>query len=638
MDSTNEQRKRSSEDLPVEVIPASKSQKLAVESTEDSVQTIKDSHDSWKKGVASIKKEFLAEDGARSKQDDFDDDDAEASRTARGDDSKGKGKNVKRKGKRRGQNHARQLIQAHENIKLCASVVDPMDTLHTCNYGVENCKFSHDVEAYLAQKPEDLPGECPVWKEFGYCPSGLKCRWLGSHYDKEKKVLIYRDDYVRKNEQEELNWISGGDKNLLQKRKISLDKSEQITEWLDKNYKGKTATQVREDAKEHAASYIEAPFKIGEKKDLRFKDSKIVAPLTTVGNLPFRRLMRSLGAEVTYSEMALCLPLIQGSKSEWALVKAHETEYPGFGVQLAASKHWQTSKAVEAIAKLAPNVSEFNLNCGCPIDMLYRKGEGSAMMENPNRMIRVLKGMNYCSGEIPVTVKLRMGISNEKPLAEQLAHKLLAEGDVGAITVHGRSRKQRYAKEADWDYIGKVGQIVKDYNEQQVEDKDASDRHPVYMVGNGDCYSYEDYNSAIKRPGVDSVMIGRGALIKPWIFEEIQAQQYLDKSASERLDIVKNYAHYAVDHWGSDEFGINTARRYMCEFLSFTYRYIPVGILERLPPKLNQRPPPWKGRNELESLLGSPDYKDWIKITELFLGKADAGFSFIPKHKSNSYE
>lgn len=76
----------------------------------------------------------------------------------------------------------------------------------------------------------------------------------------------------------------------------------------------------------------------------------------------------------------------------------------------------------------------------------------------------------------------------------------------------------------------------------------------------------------------------------------------------------------------------------MCEFLSFTHRYIPVGIMERLPPKLNERPPKWVGRNEMETMLASTDYKDWIKITEMFLGKASEEFQFIPKHKSNAYE
>ena len=136
----------------------------------------------------------------------------------------------------------------------------------------------------------------------------------------------------------------------------------------------------------------------------------------------------------------------------------------------------------------------------------------------------------------------------------------------------------------------------------------------IYFLGNGDCYSHVDYNSHLEEGKVDSVMIARGALIKPWIFEEIQQGQYIDKSASERLALVEQYVRYGLETWGSDEMGIGVTRRFLLEWLSFAYRYVPVGILEYLPPSLQDRPPAWRGRNDLETLLGSGNYKDWIKI------------------------
>lgn len=99
-----------------------------------------------------------------------------------------------------------------------------------------------------------------------------------------------------------------------------------------------------------------------------------------------------------------------------------------------------------------------------------------------------------------------------------------------------------------------------------------------------------------------------------WIFEEIQQGQYIDKSASERLALVEQYVRYGLETWGSDEMGIGITRRFLLEWLSFAYRYVPVGILEHLPPSLQDRPPAWRGRNDLETLLGSDNYKDWIKI------------------------
>lgn len=590
--------------------------------------------DHFANGVAPIKTEFII---SYTNDNAIDDDAAEAAPTSEqlGDsrDQKGQGKG-KGKNKNRGQNKARKLVQTKEDLKVCPSIIDP-EAGKPCLKGSE-CNWCHDVDAYLAQKEECFEGPCPVKKELGYCPQGIRCRWLYSHFDKDTKKLTYEEGYVRDENKGEVNFISLDDKRMLYKKKFDFPVSEVALEMYDKERLERFDVEKR---KELEAAYNEAKIKAGEKKKLDYKNKKVVSPLTTVGNLPYRRLMKTLGADITFSEMALANSLITGQNSEWALLKAHKSEYPGFGAQIAASKPWQAAKSAEVIYRFASNVSEINLNCGCPIDLLFKKGEGSALMLSSNRMKNLLKVMNDSSGDIPITVKMRMGVKDNKPVATEIVSKLLDAGDIGAITVHGRSRQQRYTKEANWDYIEQVGKIVKAYNEQYEEKKDVSDRpNPVYLIGNGDCYTYEDYYEHVGREGIDTVMVARGALIKPWIFEEIEARQYLDKSASERLRIIENYSRFALQHWGSDDFGVNTARRYLCEFLSFTYRYIPVGILEKLPPKLNQRPPKWRGRNELETLLGSSDYKDWIKISEMFLGKANENFTFIPKHKSNAYE
>jgi len=109
-------------------------------------------------------------------------------------------------------------------------------------------------------------------------------------------------------------------------------------------------------------------------------------------------------------------------------------------------------------------------------------------------------------------------------------------------------------------------------------------------------------------------MIARGALIKPWIFEEIATNQYLDKSASERLGYIEQFVRNGLEYWGSDEIGVGTTRRFLLEWLSFSCRYVPIGLLEYLPPKFGDRPPAFRGRSDLETLLSSANYKDWIKI------------------------
>merc|ERR1719183_2627117 len=132
-------------------------------------------------------------------------------------------------------------------------------------------------------------------------------------------------------------------------------------------------------------------------------------------------------------------------------------------------------------------------------------------------------------------------------------------------------------------------------------------------------------------------MIARGALIKPWIFTEIKERRHWDISATERFDMLKDFVRYGLQHWGSDERGVETTRRFLLEFLSFTHRYIPVGILETVPVRINQKPPMFVGRSDLETLLASRNSDDWVKISNMLLGPPPEGYRFVPKHRASSY-
>lgn len=533
---------------------------------------------------------------------------------------------------------------------------------------------------------------CPIYNSLGYCPMGYKCRFLSYHMDPETKSILKNEQDIADKHNEniplyevnkEINHITYDQKTELIKRRFPFTKSNHILEIIDSmqqenrdimpnkpvetnnnnNKEEEEETEQteatakppqviqrelelqahRERQKEIYLKYKDTRYFSTEKRQLDFKAKKILSPLTTVGNLPFRRLMKKYGCDITYSEMALGVPLIQGTNSEWALPKAHISEQGGFGVQVACSKVWQASKAAETLATYCPEgINEINLNSGCPIDLLYRQGAGSALLDNPARLIRCLNGMNYVSGEIPVTVKIRTGTKDSSPMAELLVKRLVQETDVAAITLHGRSRQQRYTKLADWDYIGKVAKTLREEETLYQESATAKDTHGrpgnIQFVGNGDVNNWEDwYHYRDSIPEMDSIMVARGALIKPWIWEEIDAQQYLDKSSSERMDILADFSRYAMEHWGTDEYGIAQCRRYFCDFMSFFHRYVPMGICERYPVKLNERPPQWKGRDEIETMLGSLDSNDWIKLSEKFLGPVEANFNFTPKHKSNSY-
>lgn len=590
-----------------------------------------------------------------------------------------------KKAKSKGQNFNRNFGSSKDEVGLCQSrATYPEFSPADCRFG-EKCKFEHDLRRYLNEwKREDLltlGGTCPIWKAKGKCDAGWKCRFVGSHMqeretDDGRKELVLIENECHKpltTPVDIVNVVSTQAKSDLMKRKISTPKADSYLTWLDKNSKeaenqfhhGHANDQEENlDDDDHdeetrmndnRARYVEPPLMSSEKRRIYFgPETPVLAPLTTQGNLPFRRLCVDLGAQITYSEMAVSLPLIQGQKSEWALMKAHESETVApryqptepivanynnvkdfrFGAQIAANKPWQALKATEILTTLCPYLRVIDLNCGCPIDLVYRTGAGSALLESPAKLEKIIRGMNAVSGEIPVTVKIRMGTKDGKPMAHKLVNRLVYGGQealemgggssgTAAITLHGRSRQQRYTKNADWQYIADCAALINQFNEKgddisdtirEVDGRSQPPKSKIYFLGNGDCYSHVDYRSHLNDAKVDSVMIARGALIKPWIFEEIQQGQYLDKSASERLAMVEQYVRYGLETWGSDEIGVGVTRRFLLEWLSFAYRYVPVGILEYLPPSLQDRPPAWKGRNELETLLGSDNYKDWIKI------------------------
>lgn len=458
-----------------------------------------------------------------------------------------------------------------------------------------------------------------------------------------------------------VNVIGTKEKLDLARKRFTTKKADEYSSWLDKDSKDmdkiyqakKDATE--EEKQEKRAGFIDPPFLPSEKRRIYFgAETPVLAPLTTQGNLPFRRMCVEFGAQLTYSEMAMTLPMIQGQKGEWALLKAHESEISPpqyspksivqgydnskdlkFGTQISANKPWQAIKGTEILSRLVPHLRVIDLNCGCPIELVYRSGGGSALLDAPSKLEKMIRGMNAVSGEIPVTAKIRMGTRDNKPTALKTIERLALGGyesrdrlgapGCAAITLHGRSRQQRYTKSADWSYIAECAALIKSYNEKNDEVTDTI-REPdartqantpggkPYFIGNGDCYSHVDYLDHIQNAGVDAVMVARGALIKPWIFEEIEKGQYIDKSATERLGYVEKFVRYGLEAWGSDEVGVGQTRRFLLEWLSFAHRYVPVGILDHLPPSLQDRAPFYRGRDDLETLLASDNYLDWLKI------------------------
>ncbi|KAF8549296.1 zinc finger dihydrouridine synthase [Imleria badia] len=606
-------------------------------------------------GTAPVKPEFLLTNAARPA---VDDDAAEGSTSghtapidpiADTDANPGGRKKLTRQQKKahRGANKGRRFGKVRDELELCWRVAN--GTL--CEHGSE-CRFTHDIQAYLAAKPRDIKlplassitntppfvatdtnddaasldfsTTCPNFEEMGQCRLGLKCRFLGAHarVDDNGDVILITDEEKKSKiaaTNAELNQVSPETLKLLRQNKYPRP----ITDTYLKEVEiGKQTDEVPEEqaqvpqqidgiiAKQTGdVDTPDVPMRFSEKKRLHWTGKTYLAPLTTVGNLPFRRLCVTLGADITCGEMGLATSFLTSSREEWSLVRRHPSEAI-FGVQLAGNKPSTMVPTAEVLGReFASGIDFVDINCGCPIDLVFKTGSGSALLDAPAKLGRIVVGMSKALGEIPVTVKLRTGVKEGRNTAHKLMPRLGSEWGVGCITLHGRTQQQRYTKLADWGYIKECVDAVR----AREADQGLS---PIPIFGGGDCFSSQDYWEKVDTSGVDGIMIGRGALIKPWIFTEIKERREWDISARERLELVRKYAEYGLTHFGTDTVGINKTRRYLCEALSFQYR---------------------KTDARTETLFASPNSQDWVRISEMFLGPAPETFTFTPKHKSNAF-
>ena len=334
-----------------------------------------------------------------------------------------------------------------------------------------------------------------------------------------------------------------------------------------------------------------------------FQDKVVLAPLTVGGNLPFRRLCVEMGAEVTLGEMAVVRKLLRGHASEFALLKSHPDER-FFGAQLADKK----ADSLAEGARLAESRGArfVDLNCGCPIDQMTRRGLGASLLRKPTRLGRLVAAMKAAVA-IPVTVKLRAGWHEDKVNVAEVA-RACEDGGADAIAIHGRTREQRYSKAADWDLVGKV----------------AAERG-VPVIGNGDILTAYEARERRARSGVRSVMLGRGALIKPWLFREVRTGATWLPTPEERFAVLWRFVELLREHFGEDERGRRRAMRFLPWHLNFFCRYLALPEAEyaqqaREHPLLQSRlqaPPP---ASPLERLLGDPRPETHAQLAESLLG------------------
>ncbi len=287
---------------------------------------------------------------------------------------------------------------------------------------------------------------------------------------------------------------------------------------------------------------------------MNFRNQVLLAPLTKGGTLPFRRLCRDFGAQITCSEMIYAHQLVKKkNRREQALLRHHPDETQ-FGVQLAAYK---PEVAVEAAHQAVEAGARFiDLNCGCPIHDTVRRGMGARLLEKTRRLGQILSALTEAL-DIPVTVKLRTGVRHDRINLEDTV-QVAADAGVQAITVHGRTKEQRYTRSADWELVGKVAHQV-----------------AVPVIGNGDILTHYEAKERRIRSGLSSVMVARGALIKPWIFRELAEEKDWLPTPEERVEVYFRLAGYYKDYLGHDAIGIKRSHYFLSWHFKFFCRYRP---------------------------------------------------------------
>lgn len=273
----------------------------------------------------------------------------------------------------------------------------------------------------------------------------------------------------------------------------------------------------------------------------------VLAPMEDVTNPPFRKFCKEFGADWLYSEFVSADALVRSVHKSLKKLTIEESERP-VTIQIYGRYIDSMTEAAKIVEEVQPDF--IDLNFGCPVKRVAQKGAGAGLLKDIPLMIemaeRIVKAV-----KVPVTAKTRLGWDCEHIIIEDIAEGLQDVG-IQALAIHGRTRSQMYAGEADWEPIGRVK------NNPRIQ---------IPIIGNGDITSPQKAKEAFDKYGVDAVMIGRGAIGRPWIFKQIKhyfqtGEMLPDLSVAEQIDILKEQILLSVD-WIDEIRGILHMRRHM---------------------------------------------------------------------------
>ncbi len=285
----------------------------------------------------------------------------------------------------------------------------------------------------------------------------------------------------------------------------------------------------------------------------------VLAPMAGITNTAFRRLCREYGAGLYVSEMITTRALVERTPETMRLISHHPSESPR-SVQLYGVDPKTVEQAVGILVD-EDRADHIDLNFGCPVPKVTRRGGGSALPWKRDLFAAIVERAVRRAGDIPVTVKMRKGIDDEH-LTYLDAGRIAEDAGVAAVALHGRTAAQHYSGTADWDAIGRLKQHVTS----------------IPVLGNGDIWQAEDALRMLEQTGADGVVVGRGCLGRPWLFGDLAAafagsDERHRPDLGQVADAFRRHAELLVEFFGEEDRACRDIRKHVAWY----FKGYPIG-------------------------------------------------------------